>query len=161
MGNCFYFISDQYFRDFTDPNLMKNSEVIGGVSHGRPCFYTFPDPHHDRLHWCVPISSKVSKYQEVYNSKLEKYGFCNTICFGNVLGQSKAFLSQNMFPVTQHYIVSIYKDKLSGRNVTIPLQEEKRILHNAKEVLKLHRRGIRVIYPDIAQIEEALISQFE
>lgn len=97
----------------------------------------------------------------MYNSKLEKYGFCNTICFGNVLGHSKAFLIQNMFPVTQHYIVSIYKDKLSGRNVTIPLQEEKRILHNAKEVLKLHRRGIRVIYPDIAQIEEALISQFE
>ena len=35
----FYFLSDQYFIDFPDSNLMQNKETINGQSHGRPCFY--------------------------------------------------------------------------------------------------------------------------
>lgn len=115
MGNCFYFISDQYFRDFTDPNLMKNSEVIGDVLHGRPCFYTFPDPHHKILHWCVPISSKVSKYQEVYNSKLEKYGFAirNASVMSWVIQKHFLFkicsllLDTTSFPFTKIYSAAV------------------------------------------------------
>ena len=34
----FYYIDDQYFKDFPDPYLMQNKEKVNGQLHDRPCF---------------------------------------------------------------------------------------------------------------------------
>ena len=86
----FYYLSDQYFSDFKDEYLMKNKENIDGQSHDRPCFYAFLDEN-TGLYWMIPISHNVDKYRVYYEQKIKKYGRCDTIVFGDVLGHEKAF----------------------------------------------------------------------
>ena len=87
----------------------------------------------------VPISSRVEKYHKIEAHKLRTFGRCNTIRFGTVLGREAAFLIQNMFPVTEKYLIQ-YKDKnqqpihIDGRIVTD-------VRRHASEVLALYRRG--------------------
>lgn len=45
----FYYISDQYFVDFSDQHLMKNKETVEGQVHDRPCFYAYV-PCYRELH---------------------------------------------------------------------------------------------------------------
>ncbi|MGM9947532.1 type III toxin-antitoxin system CptIN family toxin [Floccifex sp.] len=80
---------------FPDEKLMKNKEMVNGVVHDRPCFFAFED-NRTGLFWLIPFSSQVQKYKKIYAHKISKYGFCNTIMFGKVLGHEKAFLLQNM-----------------------------------------------------------------
>lgn len=99
----FYYIEDQYFIDFPDVYLMHNKENVKGELHDRPCFYTFKDSK-SGLYWMIPFSSQVSKFKGIYNKKIQKFKKCDTIVFGEVLGHEKAFLIQNMCPVTEKYI---------------------------------------------------------
>jgi hypothetical protein len=140
---------------------MQNKEIINGIRHDRPCFYAFPDSKYEKLFWCVPISSKVEKYQDVFDKKIQKYGKCNTIRFGDVMGQKRAFLIQNMFPITKDYIADVYIDRNTNKEVTIEPKISKDIQTNAREVLKLNSRGIPVIFPDVQKIKTALIQQLE
>ena len=39
----FYYIDDQYFKDFPDSYLMQNNEKVIVQLHDRPCFYAFQD----------------------------------------------------------------------------------------------------------------------
>ena len=100
----FYYIDDQYFIDFPDDKLMQNKEQANGQLHDRPCFYAFKD-NDTGLYWMIPLSSQVEKYRRYYNLKIARYGKCDTITFGKVLGYEKAFLIQNMCPITERYKV--------------------------------------------------------
>ena len=140
---------------------MQNKEIINGIRHDRPCFYAFPDVKYEKLFWCVPISSKVEKYKEIYDKKIQKFGKCNTIHFGDVMGQKRAFLIQNMFPITKDYIADVYIDKNTKKEVTIDPKISRDVQNNAREVLKLNSRGIPVIFPDVRKIKSALIQQLE
>lgn len=151
----FYFISDQYYVDFPDGQLMQNKETVNGTPHDRPCFYSFFD-NATCLFWMVPISSKVQKFKAIYQNKMQKYGRCDTIVFGEVLGHEKAFLLQNMCPVTQKYIVSEYIDSRANIPVRISKELESELTKKAKKVLNLHRQGVRLIFPDISSIEASL-----
>ena len=90
VGN-FYYIEDTYFNDFPDEKLMQNKETVNGQPHNRPCFYAFKDEK-TGLYWMIPISSQVQKFRGYYNQKIRKYGRCDTIVFGEVMGAEKAFL---------------------------------------------------------------------
>ena len=151
----FYFIKDEFFLDFPDPYLMQNK----GPSHDRPCFYAWKDTA-TGLYWMIPFSSKVQKFREIYQKKIRRYGRCDTLLFGDVLGREKVFLLQNMFPVTTAYIKEEYID----RNANIPVRVsgvlETQLLRRAKRVLALHRRGSRLIYPDVLAIERQLLLPF-
>ena len=125
MKQCsFFFITDEFFtRHNPDGHLMKNKEG----DHNRPCFYAFPDNREPAIYWCIPISSRIEKYERIVANKIAKQiekghktPKCNTIRFGKVLGQKRAFLIQNMFPVTAKYISGIYIDKNTQSPVTIP-----------------------------------------
>ncbi len=105
-----YFLSGQYYTDFPDDKLMKNKETIDGVPHNRPCFFAFRDSKHPEIYWIIPISSKYEKYKKIAEDKTKKYGHCNTIRFGTVLGRNTAFLIQNMCPATKDYLTA-YIDK--------------------------------------------------
>jgi hypothetical protein len=115
----FCFISDDFdaIHD-KGQKLMRNKEMVDEVEHGRPCFFAFKDSKTPGIYWCVPISSKIAKYTYIYNRKIErqkergvKNPKCNTICFGEVMGANRAFLIQNMFPITEKYVASVYMDK--------------------------------------------------
>lgn len=153
----FYYLSDQYFVDFPDPFLMKNKEVINGQPHNRPCFYAFKDTI-TGLYWMIPFSSQVGKFRGIYNKKVKKYKYCNTIRFGYVLGHEKAFLIQNMCPVTDKYILNKYIDA-SQAPVQIDNILAKNLVSDAKRVLLLQRKGTKLIFPDVLKIEAALLSQ--
>lgn len=154
----FYYLNDQYFIDFPDSKLMQNKERINGEFHDRPCFYTFQDIK-TGLYWMIPFSSKVEKFENIYNKKVKKYGKCDTIVFGEVLGHRKAFLIQNMCPVIPKYVKNEYIDKNDNNPVRVNTLLEKELLNKAKRVLALQRKGIPLIFPDVLRIERELLSQ--
>ena len=127
MAGAFYFVTDAYFTRFTDPYLMPNK----GVGHQRPCFYAYQD-RKTGLFWMIPISSQLDKFHKIAASKVRRYGYCNTIVFGDVLGRERAFLIQNMFPVTAEYIDSQYIDGHSGTPVRVANALSDQIIRNAK-----------------------------
>lgn len=157
----FYFISDEFYRKYDSENLLMKNKL--GIHH-RPCFYAFPDAKNPSILWLIPISSQVEKYEKIVQRKLNrqaeqgvKFPKCNTIRFGKVMGQKRAFLIQNMFPVTTDYITAIYIDRNTGNPVTLEPKVEKDILVNAKAVLKLVLRGNeRLIFSDVLKMRSDL-----
>ena len=154
----FYYIDDQYFVDFPDDKLMRNKETINGQSHDRPCFYAFKD-NRTGLYWMIPFSSQVEKFRGYYNAKINKYGRCDTIVFGYVLGHEKAFLIQNMCPITEKYIKNEYIDSKASVPVRIDGKTESELVTKAKHVLTLERKGIHLIFPHVLEIEKELLSK--
>ena len=152
----FYYIKDEYFADFPDPYLMRNKEMINGHPHNRPCFYAFCDQS-TGLFWMIPFSSQVEKFRSYYEQKVRKYGKCDTIVFGDVLGHEKAFLIQNICPVTKEYILNEYVDSKTNSPVQIKGTLEKDLISKAKKVIALQRKGVRLIFPDVLLIEQKLI----
>lgn len=153
----FYYINDQYFIDFSDDKLMQNKETFNAISHDHPCFYAFTD-NSTGLFWLIPFSSQTKKFKDIYNKKVARYGKCDTITFGEVLGFEKAFLIQNMCPVLPQYIKNEYLDKQSAP-VRISGDLEKEIISKAKKVLALERKGIKLIFPDVMKIEKELLKK--
>lgn len=153
----FYYINDQYFVDFQDKNLMRNNETINGQVHDRPCFYAFQDST-TGLYWMIPFSSRVSKYRKYYYDKMQRYHRCDTLVFGEVLGHEKAFLIQNMCPITIQYIKNEYFDSKANIPVRIDGALERELLEKAKRVLALQRQGHKLIFPDVLSIESKLIN---
>lgn len=153
---CFYFLEDRYFVDFPDEKLMKNKEKHEGRLHDRPCFYAFKDES-TGLYWMIPFSSQVEKFERIYASKVERYKRCDTIVFGQVLGRKKAFLIQNMCPVTEEYIRGQYIDGKTDVPVRIDGRVERELLSKAKKVLALQRKGVPLIFPDVLKIEKQLL----
>lgn len=156
----FYFISDVYFEKFEGMGLLKNSETVDGKSHGRPCFYAFKDSQHD-IYWMIPISSKVEKYEREYQKAIDKYGFCDGISFGYIFGDKKAFLVQNMLPVTDNYITNIYIDKNTSNPVDIPKRLQSELNAKIRKAVRLYRRGIKIVLTMALDIERALVSELE
>lgn len=152
----FYYISDKYFIDFPDPYLMQNKETINGQVHDRPCFYAFQDTS-TGLYWMIPFSSQTNKFRQIYNKKIQKYHRCDTIVFGKVLGHEKAFLIQNMCPITDEYVNNEYIDSNANIPVRINGALEQSLISKAKKVLALQRKGSKLIFPDIFAIEQKLI----
>ena len=155
----FYFIKDKYFIDFPDPYLMKNKEIINGQEHNRPCFYAFEDSNINSLYWMIPFSSQTNKFHKIYINKMAKYGKCDTIVFGTVLGHEKAFLIQNMCPISSNYINNEYLDSATNQPVRISGVLENELISKARRVLALQRQGKKLIFPDILKIEAELLKE--
>lgn len=154
----FYYIKDQYFEDFPDPHIMKNKETVEGQVHDRPCFYAFQDKKTE-LYWMIPFSSQVEKFHGIYEQKMQKYRQCDTIVFGEVMGHEKAFLIQNMCPITEKYIKNEYHDSRAHIPVRINGQLEKELKQKANKILALQRKGIKLIFPEVLVIEQKLLDR--
>ena len=154
----FCFLTDRYYIDFPDNNLMKNKEAVNGVLIDRPCFFAFRDKENQDIMWLVPISSQYDKYKKIHDKNVEKYGFCTTIRFGTVIGTMAAFLIQNMCPAIDKYIREIYVDK---NNVPIAIDNRviQDVISSASEVLARVKRGSKLIFPDIAKIKQILLEE--
>ena len=138
----FVFLTDQYYSDFGDKNISLGHNPSGSnEKSGRPCFFAFPDPSDPKISWVVPVSSQYQKYEAIVNQKIRKRGFCNTIILGELNGHSTAFLIQNMCPVTENYIASVYL-----HHGTTPVQIDQRtswrIMRDAKRILEKTKAGV-------------------
>jgi hypothetical protein len=89
-----YHIKDEYFDVVNDNNLMTNHER----GKKRPTYFTIKDKE---ILWFIPLSSKIEKYQKVVETKIKKYGRCDTILIREVLGKDSAILFQNAFPTLE------------------------------------------------------------
>lgn len=156
----FYYIDDKYFTDFPDEYLMKNKETVNGQVHDRLCFYTFQDSS-TGIYWMIPFSSQVAKFKGIYNKKTQKYKRCDTIVFGEVLGHEKAFLIQNMCPITMGYMKNEYYDSNANVPVRVNGVFEKELREKAGKVLALQRKGVKLIFPDVFAIEKKLIENIQ
>lgn len=147
----FYFISNSFYDDFPDPALMKNKED----GHKRPCFFAVQDD--EGLYWMIPISSKVEKFKKIYERKAKNSKRCDTIAFAMVLGNERAFLIQNMFPITEKYIADEYRQNSTGNPVMISEISAKEILEKFKRILALVKQGHKhFVFPDVLSIAERL-----
>ena len=156
---CFYFIKDSFFDIIDDLELMQNKEN----GNKRPCYYCFKSKKYDDIIWFIPVSTKIEKYQKIYNYKIQKQiklgkkPSIDTIVFGNVANTYSVFLIQNMFPVTKKYVESQYiKNKVAIR-LSNKLQKE--VIYKANKVLNLYNHGMKnIIFPNVDKILEQLLS---
>ena len=155
---CFYFLRDEFFSVIDDPEIMKNKEN----GNKRPCYYCFKSKTYNNIIWFIPVSTKINKYQKIYNYKIQKQiqlgknPSIDTIVFGNVSNTYSAFLIQNMFPVTKQYIDSQYIKNNVPIRLSNKLQTE--IIYNATKVLTLYNNGMKnIIFPDVDKILEKLL----
>ena len=148
----FYFIKETYYIDYPDPKLMKHTEN----GFGRPFYYVLQDRDYAGIFWLIPISraeNKSDKYQKIIQKKKEKYGRCDTIVLGEVLGVKAAFLIQNMCPVTEGYIANQYIQRSTDLPVRIAGDQEKKVCSAALRVLTRVKQGDTFfIFPDVMTI---------
>ena len=156
---CFYFIKDSFLDIIDDLELMQNKEN----GNKRPCYYCFKSKKYDDIIWFIPVSTKIEKYQKIYNYKIQKQiklgkkPSIDTIVFGNVANTYSVFLIQNMFPVTKKYVESQYiKNKVAIR-LSNKLQTE--VIYKDNKVLNLYNHGMKnIIFPNVDKILEQLLS---
>ena len=158
-GN-FYFINDEYFNKFEGNNLLSNKEVDKAGEHGRPCYYSFKDNDSDIM-WMIPISSQIEKFEPIYNERIKKYKIYDGIKFGFVLGKKKAFLIQNMCPVTEKYITNEYIDNATHKPVAINDSLKSELNASARKAIRLYKQGTKIVFANILEIEKVLLVELE
>lgn len=141
-----YHIKNEFFTLVDDKNLMSNKED----NHYRPHFFFIADPQTQGIYWAIPQSSRVDKYREIIEKKIAKHGKCNTIVIGNFGGKDSVFLIQNMFPIIEKYVD--HEHKIGGLSINVHNTLSDTITSNAKQVLLLHNRGYKLVFPDITRI---------
>lgn len=154
-----YFVKDEFYERFKGCGLLENKEIINGKPHGRPCCYLFSFNKKDsdnEIYWMIPISSKVSKYKKEYQHSINKYKMCDNISFGYVLGEEKAFLPQNLFPVTKEYIGSTYLDYHTGEPIEIPKDLMSELNKKARKKIRYNQQGKTLGMSDTVKIYNEL-----
>lgn len=151
----FYFIKDEFFEKVNDKTILLNKDN----ENKRPCYYCFKDNSNEKIIWFIPISSKIDKYKKIFSYKLNKLGKVDTIVFGKVNNDERAFLIQNMFPVTEKYIEEKYRRNNMNVEITYTLRKE--IENKANYILKLADKGKKVVFTDIVKIKEILLEELK
>lgn len=151
----FYYIKDEYYEKFENCNLMGNKESDEFGNHNRPCYYCFEQANY---YWMIPISSRVEKFQKLYDEKMERYnGNFDGIRFGFVNGKRCAFLIQNICPITDEYVASEYRIQKNTRRVTVDPKLARELNAIVRKVLRLYfDRNIKIVLTDIATILSCL-----
>ena len=153
-----YFVKDEFYEKFSDCGLLGNKEVIKGKEHNRPCFYLFKLKE-EKIYWMIPISSQVEKYEKVYKKSIAKYGLCDNISFGYILGKKSVFLPQNLFPITEKYVSNMYIDKNTSLPIIIPKNLMAELNKKARKKIRYNQNGKKFGMTDIIKIYNTLIDE--
>jgi hypothetical protein len=136
---------------------LENKEIVNNKQHSRPCCYLFSFTQENAdIYWMIPISSKVEKYEKQYQHSMEKYRMCDNISFGYVLGEKRAFLPQNLFPITEEYIGEIYLDKNTSLPITISANLMAELNKKARKKIRYNQQGKPFGMTDIMKIYNEL-----
>ncbi len=147
-----YHIIDEFFDIVNDDSLMTNHER----GKKRPTYFTIKEKD---ILWFIPISSKVDKYQKIVDSKVKRYGFCNSIIIDEFLEKKQAILIQNAFPTLEKYIDHVHI--VNGAPAKVPTLLQKRILNNFYSMLKIKENGINLFFTDIDKIKKQMIEELK
>lgn len=142
-----YHIKDDFFDIVNDEKLMTNHER----GKTRPTYFTIKDKD---ILWFVPLSSKVEKYKKIVDTKLKKYGRCDTILIRQILGKDTAILLQNTFPTLEKYID--HPHTINGKPIKVIKSLEEEIIQKFEYMLKLKNNGINLFFADIDRIKRIL-----
>lgn len=155
-----YFVKDSFYERFKNCGLLENKEIINGQPHGRPCCYLFKfDISEKEIYWMIPISSKVDKYTNIYNKSMKKYKECDNVSFCYILGEKRAILPQNLFPITKEYIKEVYIDKNTNKPITIPSNIMAEVNKKARKKIRYNQAGKKFGMTDIMKIYNELVSE--
>ena len=125
--HAFYIIKDEFFVRFNDPFLKGNKEE------NRPHYYCFQD-NTEGIYWVIPMSSRVEKYKKIIVKKKEQNKPCDILHICRLSsGVENVFLIQDMFPVTENYILRPYT---IGENI-LTLTKDKDIKVVEKKALRI------------------------
>lgn len=147
-----YHIKDEFFAKVQDDKLMQNKE--GG--NFRPTYFCLRDLKTSLL-WMIPMSSRVDKYQALYEKQKRKYGKCITIVLGQFDDRPAAFLLQNMFPTTEKYLDHIHTKNDNPVPVNTVIQQV--IRSDFQQIRQLLRRNVKIVFPDVQKIENIMLSE--
>ena len=131
---------------------MRNRE--GGAF--RPTYYCHKDEKTGLL-WVIPMSRRVEKYTEFVQRDIDRYGKCLKIVVGEYASANAVFLLQNMFPILSKYIDHIHLVKQNPIPVNTRVQTI--IDRNFRELLRLHRKGVKIVFPDILRLEKLMMEE--
>ena len=148
----FYFLSDEYCIKFSKHGVMANKETSADGLHRRPCFYSIQDIKNKNIYWMIPISSQIEKYKEIQIQKIKRYKVYDGLEFGYVQGREAAFLLQNICPVTEKYVVEKYRDKKTGKDVSIPNDLKRKIDSKSKKIINKYYEGVKIFITDLDYI---------
>lgn len=154
-GN-FYYIKDTYYSKFGNHGVMKGKEEDENGKHGRPCFYCF---EYNSFYWMIPISSQVDKYKLLYEEKIKRYPIYDGIKFGYVNGKKRAFLLQNICPITKNYIDSEYRIDKDSIPVKVNQNFAKQLNSAARKIIRLYNSGTKIVLTDLDYIIDELNSE--
>ena len=121
--------------------------------HRRPCYYAKKIGDY---FWLIPISSKVEKYTRIYEEKKLRYSTYDGIKFGYVNGQKRAFLIQNIFPITENFAGEVYKVNGGTVPATVNKKTAETLSKAAEKVVRLNERGVKISITDINKILKEL-----
>lgn len=152
----FYYIKKEYYDKFGNCGVMKGKEDDEFGKHGRPCFYCF---EMDSIYWMIPISSQVEKYKAIYDKKIERYDEYDGIKFGYVNGQKRAFLLQNICPVTEKYIDNEYKINKNSVSAQVNPNLKKQLNASARKIVRLYKKGKKITLTDLDYIIKELYNE--
>lgn len=82
---------------------------------------------------------------------------CDNISFCYVLGEERAILPQNLFPVTKEYIGEIYVDKNTNMPIELPRDLIAEINSKARKKIRFNQNGKKFGMSDIMKIYNELI----
>lgn len=148
-----YHINDSYFRKVKDEKLMQNKEN----GKYRPTFFCLRDSKNIDILWVVPMSTRVEKYQAIYDKQQMKYGKCLTIVIGEFDNRTAAFLLQNMFPITEKYLDHIHTR--NGNPIPVKYSVAHKVYSNVQELRQLIYKGRKVVFPDIIRLEKLMLEE--
>ena len=147
-----YHIKDEFFDKINDRGLMINHEN----GHSRPTYFTIRDKE---ILWFIPISSKVSKYQEIYDKKIRKYGSCRSIMIREIANKKSVILLQNAFPTLEKYIDHPHIVDCKPLKLIDTLKDE--ILDNFKFLIALKKEGRDLFFTDIDKIKDKMLNELK
>ena len=133
---AFYIIQDEFFQDMNDPYLKGNKEA------SRPHYYCFKEEE-TGLFWMIPLSSRVDKYKNIMNKKLQNRKSCDIIHIMKLdNGKESVFLIQDMFPITENYIERKYT--IAHNHLVVTSEHSAiEIEKKAKKVMNMLKKGIK------------------
>ena len=147
----FYIIRDKFFEDMPDPYLKGNK------AGNRPHYYCFEDTD-TGIYWMIPLSSRIDKYKRIMEKKEKEGKPCDIIHIVKLDdSRESVFLIQDMFPITEEYIMREYT--IAGNHLMLTSEHTaKEIEQKAKKVLGMLKRGVKFTptQPDVMTILERL-----
>ena len=149
-----YFVADAFFAVANDPYL-KLEHSTGK----RPHYFAWQEPE-TALFWMVPCSSKVEKFENILQQKKRMHKPADGLMVVKIQDKKVALLFQDMFPITEQYILGPYIRGGQAVRITDP-----RLLgaleKQARKVVSLLRHGVRFTptQPGALRIEAVMLEE--